>query len=64
VIDCWLQTHDAELQFSESMVPLLPTAQPAGLLFPGLFMKTAFSVVLKVGGRPVAVEDHPGLDLL
>jgi hypothetical protein len=46
------------------MVPLLPTAQPAGLLLPGLFMKTAFNVALKVPGRPVAANDHPGLDLL
>jgi len=63
-MDCWLQTHGAELQFSDSIVPLLPTAQPAGLLFPGLFMKTAFKVALKPPGRPVAAKDHPGLDLL
>ena len=46
------------------MTPPLPTAQPAGLLLPGLFMKTEFRVALKPEGRPVAANAHPGLDLL
>jgi len=63
-MEYWLHTHGAALQFSESIVALSPTAQPAGLLLPGLLMKTAFKLLPKVGGRPVAAKDHPGLDLV
>ena len=52
------------MQFSESTTPPSPTAQPAGLLLPGLFMKTDLRLELKPEGRPVAAKFHPGLDLL
>jgi len=55
------QRHE-ELQSSESTTPPSPTAQPAGLLLPGLFMKTEFRVVPKLDGRPVPKGNHPGLD--
>jgi len=46
------------------MVPPSPTAQPAGLLLPALFMKTDLKFATNPEGRFVAARSHPGLDLL
>jgi len=46
------------------MVPPSPTAQPAGLLLPGLLMKIDLKLATNPEGRFVAARSHPGLDLL